>query len=65
MDNQARQNEAKKDSFSDALVSELQSHFRTQFGKNLDEVEARDVLLKVAELVFRKEKKKADAIPTI
>lgn len=65
MNDQAQQNEAKEGFFSDALIFEFQSHFRTQFGKELDEAEMQDVILKVAELVFRKEKKKADAIPTI
>lgn len=65
MDDQAQQNETRKDLFSDVLISELQSHFKTQFGRELNKAEAQDTLLKIAELVFRKEKKKADAIPTI
>lgn len=65
MDDQTQQNEATLDFFSDDLISEFQSHFKDRFDKDLTKAEAYDVCLKVAEFVFRKEKRKADAIPTI
>lgn len=65
MDDQTQQNEATSGFFSNTLISEFQTHFKDKFGKGLTAEEAQEICLKVAELVFRKEKKKADAIPTI
>lgn len=65
MDDQTQRSVARLDPFSEALMSEFHTYFKDQYGRDLTKLQVEDACLKIAEFVFRKEKKKADAIPTI
>ena len=50
--------------FSAKFVSELQSTFKELFGREISDVEAQQIGLRIAQFVFIKEAKKKEAIKT-